>query len=242
MIVIVPVNLRPAGAPLSGLLDQLGYQQADVLGMSGGGDGPGRSPRSAGGRTRGRTGCRAPRAQQRRQRGQMVKDHRRRRAADARHVEPDNFVLRAERVDEWLQRPTPQINVKLLHHPLTNVPLCQCVVTLRKGVWADVRPAAGGRWSSGRGWPVPGGPGQRPGRGVEDRPSAAWAPGGPHAAAPPCADTGLAAPAVSFGGSVRPFGPVLPGPAVLICNRRVMSSPTDGGGPVIMQIGRRYKE
>ena len=124
VIVIVPANLRPAGAPLSGLLDQLGYQQADVLGMSGGGDGPGRSLRSAGGRTRGRTGCRAPRAQQRRQRGQMVKDHRRRRAADARYVEPDDFVLRAERVDERLQRPIPQINVKLLHHPLTNVPLC----------------------------------------------------------------------------------------------------------------------
>ena len=37
VIVIVPVNLRPAGTRLGGLLDQLGYQQADIWACPGGG-------------------------------------------------------------------------------------------------------------------------------------------------------------------------------------------------------------
>ena len=43
-------------------------------------------------------------AQQRRQRPQVVRHDRLRRPADARHVEPDDFPLRVDRVDEWLQQ------------------------------------------------------------------------------------------------------------------------------------------
>ena len=86
-----------------------------------------------------------------------------------------------------------------------------------------------------RGLTGPKRPHDRPGASRTARPPRGR-PGGPHAAA-----SAQAAPAVSFGGSVRPFGPVLPGLAVLICNRRVMSSPTDASGPVILEIGRRYR-
>ena len=42
--------------------------------------------------------------QQRRQRGQVIRDDRSRRAADARHVEPDDGAMRIERVDERLEQ------------------------------------------------------------------------------------------------------------------------------------------
>jgi len=42
--------------------------------------------------------------QQRRQRGQVIGDGRGRRAADARHVEPDDRPLRIERVDKRLEQ------------------------------------------------------------------------------------------------------------------------------------------
>jgi hypothetical protein len=43
-------------------------------------------------------------AQQRRQRPQMVGNHRRGRSADARQVEPDDLAPRVERVNERLQQ------------------------------------------------------------------------------------------------------------------------------------------
>src|SRR5271157_5807764 len=51
-----------------------------------------------------------------------------------------------------------------------------------------------------------------PAPGVENARLPRGRPGGPHAATPPYAGRGLASPAVSFGGSVRPFDPILPGP------------------------------